>query len=207
MTAHLRYLRYVVLHKLYVLRAGLAIAKRVGVPVSWPAWVWRLLIHDRSKFSRAEWTPYVETFYGSRSAYAHNDPRAKREALDSAAAFNAAWLHHIHRNAHHWQHHILHQDSGKTIVLTPPAVLVYEMVADWLAAGPKALRAHSIDDAVSETIVWYAANHRQMMMREIVKNTAESILHELATVYGILDAARALNAARDARVSIVIPGR
>jgi hypothetical protein len=53
MRAHLRYLTYVLRHKWFVLVAGL----RVGVPV------WRLLAHDLSKFSPAEWGPYVANFY------------------------------------------------------------------------------------------------------------------------------------------------
>lgn len=236
MTAHLRYLKYVVLHKLYVLRAGLAIRKHVGIEVNMLAWLWRLLVHDLSKFGRAEWGPYVAMFYGekaeviaerrgtawktlSEDSHGPMSPEAEaghREGIrrlvaditrDRKAAFNAAWLHHIHANPHHWQHHILHEDSGKTIVLVPPAVLVWEMVADWLAAGPKALRAHSMAEAVAETIVWYAANHRQMMMREHPKAMAEFILTALAEHYGIASAAKEIESAARTRVSITIPGR
>jgi hypothetical protein len=53
---HLRYLSYVLRHKWWVLVAGL----KVGAPL------WRLLIHDWSKFTPAEWGPYVATFYGDR---------------------------------------------------------------------------------------------------------------------------------------------
>ena len=44
---HLRYLGYVVRHKWFVFRAGL----RTGAPL------WRLVIHDWSKFTPAEWGP------------------------------------------------------------------------------------------------------------------------------------------------------
>lgn len=54
MKAHLRYLSYVLRHKWFVLLAGL----RVRAPL------WRLLIHDWSKFTPAEWGAYVATFYG-----------------------------------------------------------------------------------------------------------------------------------------------
>ena len=47
MKAHLRYLGYVLRHKWFVLVAGL----KVGAPL------WRLLIHDWSKFTAAEWGP------------------------------------------------------------------------------------------------------------------------------------------------------
>ena len=51
--AHIRYLSYVIRHKWWVLVAGL----RTKAPL------WRLLIHDWSKFTPAEWTPYVRSFY------------------------------------------------------------------------------------------------------------------------------------------------
>jgi hypothetical protein len=52
--AHLHYLRYLVRHKWFVLQAGL----KTGAPL------WRLLIHDWSKFLPVEWRAYVRTFYG-----------------------------------------------------------------------------------------------------------------------------------------------
>lgn len=52
--AHFRYLSYVLRHKWWVLVAGL----RTGAPL------WRLLIHDWSKFLPAEWGGYVRAFYG-----------------------------------------------------------------------------------------------------------------------------------------------
>jgi hypothetical protein len=51
--AHLRYASYVTRHKWFVFRAGL----KTRAPL------WRLLIHDWSKLSRAEWTPYVWSFW------------------------------------------------------------------------------------------------------------------------------------------------
>lgn len=53
MRAHCRYLSYVVRHKWFVFVAGL----RVSAPL------WRLAIHDWSKFLPGEWFPYVASFY------------------------------------------------------------------------------------------------------------------------------------------------
>jgi len=110
----LRYLSYVVRHKWFVFCAGL----KTGTPI------WRLLIHDWSKFTLAEWTPYVRSFYGPQ-------PRTD----ETKAAFNRAWLHHIHHNPHHWQHWLLQEDSGDMKTLLMPDALVREMVADWMGAG------------------------------------------------------------------------
>lgn len=54
MMPHLRYLWYVLRHKWYVFQAG----RVLKVPV------WQLLMHDLSKFTPAEWFPYVAYFYG-----------------------------------------------------------------------------------------------------------------------------------------------
>lgn len=200
MTPDLKYLRYVLAHKFYVFRAGLAIRKVCQVPEPLWRWVWRLLVHDLSKFSPAEWTPYVDQFYG-------DEPEAMSAKLERQRRFNAAWLHHIHANPHHWQHHILHEDSGKVIVLIPHAALVHEMVADWLAAGPKALRAHTMGEAVAETIAWYARVYKAQQMREIVRQTAESLLLQLAEHYGVAAMAQDIRSAQATRASITIPGR
>lgn len=110
MRAHWRYAGYVARHKWFVLRAGL----RTRAPL------WRLLVHDWSKLTPAEWGPYVRFFYTDRR---------------DRAAFDKAWLHHQHRNPHHWQHWLLHEDNGDTKALRMPDGLVREMVADWMGAG------------------------------------------------------------------------
>jgi hypothetical protein len=112
--SHLRYASYVTRHKWFVFRAGL----KMRVPV------WRLVIHDWSKLSRAEWTPYVRYFFGPQ-------PRSD----EVKAAFDAAWLHHQHRNPHHWQHWLLREDSGNPKLLEMPLPFIREMVADWMGAA------------------------------------------------------------------------
>jgi hypothetical protein len=113
----LRYAGYVVRHKWFVFRAGL----RTGAPL------WRLVIHDWSKVSPAEWGPYVRRFYGGRAGVPVTG--------DDDPAFRAAWLHHQHRNPHHWQHWVLRQDDGELVTLPMPEHFVREMVADWMGAG------------------------------------------------------------------------
>ena len=107
---HLKYLWYIIRHKWFVLVAGL----KVGAPI------WRLLVHDLSKFRPSEWFPYTEYFYG------------KGKNLD---AFNRAWLAHQHRNPHHWQHWLLREDDGGTIALRMSEPAMLEMIADWAGAG------------------------------------------------------------------------
>lgn len=50
--------------------------------------------HDMSKNTPDEYTPYDDYFYGEQTPTV-------------IEAFNRAWLIHIHRNPHHWQHWVL----------------------------------------------------------------------------------------------------
>jgi hypothetical protein len=121
---YLNQLKSVLLHKWYVFLAG----QLTGVPL------WRLVIHDWSKFSPTELFGYAGNIYGSRD----KDKWAK------------SWLHHLHYNPHHPEHWILswrgnpdfYNELGESIapfiVLLPmPETYVREMLADMMATGYK----------------------------------------------------------------------
>jgi hypothetical protein len=208
MRPHLRYLRYVLTHKLYVFIAGLAIGRVNGYRWSeWPGWVWRLLVHDLSKFRPSEWGPYVNQFYGDGptddEAPAYDLVRKHRRK----ARFDRAWLWHQHRNPHHWQHWILKEDSGKTILLLMDRFTADEMVADWLGAGTKILHNPSFAVCVAETVLWYVKQANVIQLREITRTHVEGTLVTLAEHAGVLGAAIEIHTAQQARDSIVIPGR
>jgi hypothetical protein len=148
MRAHWGYAKYVARHKWFVFVAG----RRTGVSL------WRLIIHDWSKLTRAEWTPYVHSFYG---------PQPRTDAVK--AAFNKAWLHHQHLNKHHWQHWVLREDSGTMKVLPMPEKYVREMVADWMGAG----RAITGQWEVAE---WYAKNRERILLADDSRELAEQLI-------------------------------
>jgi hypothetical protein len=158
MNAHLRYLRYVLRHKWFVLVAGL----RTGAPL------WRLLIHDWSKFLPSEWFAYVRMFYGPKVA---GDPRGASASYNPGAnaPFDRAWLHHVHLNPHHWQHWLLKRDSGDLVALEMPENFVREMVADWMGAG----RAQK---GVWEVADWYAMNRDKMLLHDATRLLVESLV-------------------------------
>ena len=105
----MKYLRYIVRHKLYVL----GFCMRLGIPV-------RGLLHDLSKLLPSEWTPYNDYFYkGGRNE----------------GALDLAWLLHQKRNPHHWQYWVLLKDDGSVVAQKMPLKYVKEMVADWCGAG------------------------------------------------------------------------
>lgn len=109
MNKHLQCLSYIVRHKYFVFVAG----RKTG------ASLWRLLIHDWTKLLPSEWGPYAEHFYSKG---------AQKE-------FDRAWLRHIHRNDHHWEHWVLREDSGTVKCLEMDEAAWREMVADWMSAG------------------------------------------------------------------------
>lgn len=169
MTAHLHYAGYVLRHKWFVFRAGL----KTGAP-----W-WRLVIHDWSKLTPAEWFPYVQYFYGHddeyyREAWRHNVFRRLPfgHRLRDPQAFDAAWLHHQHRNPHHWQAWLLREDDGPTKVLRMPDDLTREMVADWMGAG-------RVITGRWEVAEWYAANRHKITLHPDTEALVDRLLADL----------------------------
>jgi hypothetical protein len=154
MKPHLQYLSYVLRHKWYVFWACL----KLGVPL------WRAIIHDYSKFSPAEWGPYVRRFYGPKppqlgaTGYQHrpgNDP-----------AFDEAWAHHWKHNPHHWNYWA-HYCPGEQM----PETYVREMVADWRGAG----LAQGKDDLRE----WYRTNREHRVLHPETQRLVEWLIDEV----------------------------
>ena len=104
-------------HKWFVLLAGLS----TKTPL------WRLIIHDWTKFTPSELPHYQRQFFGKA-----DDPKG----------FMTAWLHHQNHNPHHWEYWIPRSGHKRcdppyedNKPCTMPMWAVREMVADWLAAG------------------------------------------------------------------------
>ena len=172
---HFRYLRYVLRHKWYVLQE----CWRFGIR-------WRGLVHDLSKFSPAEWGPYADYFYGGDwPPYSETPGEWKRQLGDKwtkewvQRRFDRAWLHHIHRNPHHWQHWVLREDSGATKVLDMPYACILEMIADWFGAG-RAINGPPEDDnplmRYDELRAWYLANRDKMQLGDWTRNHVEHLI-------------------------------
>lgn len=157
MRAHLRYAHYVFRHKWFVFLAGL----RFKVPLH------QLIFHDWHKLLPGEWIPYVNHFYRkpaetSREGYYHNPDDAKRE-------FNTAWLKHINRGPHHWQHWMLVYDSGDVFLIPMPDRFIREMVADWSGAGRA--QGHGND-----VLPWYTKNRDRMSLHPETRARVEELI-------------------------------
>lgn len=155
---HLKYIRYVFVHKYWVFRAGLIIGPEH--PYQWLVWLWRLIIHDWTKFLPDEYFPYANYNFQDESA---NSPSAQ-------AAFNLAWNHHQKRNRHHYQYYILRNDDGREFLLEMSALDRREMLADWASFSLK------FGKTVKDTRDWYLKGAQQ---KAINPNTRTWIHHYL----------------------------
>ena len=163
---HWKYLKSQLRHKWFVFVE----CCKLGIP-------WLGVIHDLSKFSWAEWRGYARYFYGNypnretmdawgRSYY--TGPTKQSVEHD----FDVAWLHHQHRNKHHFQRWLLTLDSarsdGKLFPLPMPDKYRREMLADWRGAG----RAYGNSD----TAGWYNKNKGQMQLHPLTREWIEEQL-------------------------------
>lgn len=153
MTRCYRHWIYLLLHKWYVLLAGV----RLGVPL------WALIIHDWTKWRRAEWQPYVQHFY---------DGGAWRERPDARAAVEAAQLMHVTTNPHHWQYW-----QGREM----PHVYVREMLADWESANRvrRRLLPWLGGDAPPSVTAWYAAHSTTITLHPRTRAMVELLLSHM----------------------------
>lgn len=112
-----KYLRYILEHKWFVLiecwKEGL---------------YWQGITHDLSKFSPLEFYAYSWHFYAAEQELAGSGNKYKKK-------FSYAWLHHLHRNKHHWNYWVV--DSVKKEALPMPEKYILEMICDWRAMSRK----------------------------------------------------------------------
>lgn len=148
-----KYLKSLMAHKLYVLMAGL----KTGVPV------WRLVVHDWTKFLPIEFGPYARYFF----------------AEGDKQPFDYAWLHHQKHNPHHWQYWILVYDEEipQTVSLPMPETYVREMIADWTGAS----KAYTGSWDIAE---WVNENGPQMILHDDTIERVWKVMLELGYMPG-----------------------
>ena len=142
MKKYLIYLNYILKHKRY---AFIECCK-YGL-------IWRGLMHDMSKLTWSEFKAYADYFDKT------NEKKNERDFL-------YAWLGHIHKNPHHWQHWLLQNDEDGMMVLPMPEQYWKEMVADWKSAG----KAITGKDNIKE---WYDKNRDLIKLHPETKKIVE----------------------------------
>ena len=157
--AHINYLKYVLRHKWYVFWA----CREIGVSL------FQSLLHDWTKFSPKEWSPYVRNFF--------NPDGSQRSVRDTSGAydpnshsldFKYAWLSH-QRNKHHWQAWVSIGDEGNLQPMRMPEKYVREMISDWIGAGKAQRKDNSPFD-------WWEKNKEKMILHPETRTSINLIL-------------------------------
>lgn len=118
--------------------------------------------HDQSKNEPDEYEAYDAYFYGNNRSY---------EVVEK---FNRAWLLHIHRNPHHWQHWVLINDDpelGETI-LEMPYDYIIEMICDWWSFSWNS-------GNLNEIFEWYAEHSEYIKLGVNTRKIVEDILYKI----------------------------
>lgn len=151
---HLKYLRNILRHKWFVFVE----CCKLGIP-------WLGVVHDWTKFLPSEWIAYARYFFGKYPseydiATGGYNGRETRSSESVERDFDLAWLHHQHRNKHHWQRWLMTLDSsrsdGKMVALPMPDKYRREMLADWRGAG----RAYGNPN----TAEWYREHRNEIIL-------------------------------------------
>lgn len=148
--SHLRYLKYVLRHKWFVFVAG----RVLGAPL------WRLIIHDWTKFTPAEWGPYVRQFFSP-------GPKGGIVVGFNFNEFPIAWNHHWHNNPHHWEYWLKPNVDRTPIKM--PEKFVREMVADWCGAGRAITGKWDIMD-------WFTDNQDRIVLHHETWQLVDSLV-------------------------------
>ena len=118
--------------------------------------------HDASKSELDEYEPYDRYFYGGNRSY------------QVVQEFSYAWLMHIHRNPHHWQYYVLHNDEPGEgmIVLEMPYNYILEMICDWWSFSWKT-------GDLTEIFKWYDEHKDYMKLGVKTRATVKHILKKI----------------------------
>lgn len=163
---YLKQLKSLLLHKWYVIRAGLKIG---DIPL------WRLIIHDWSKFTPSEFFVYSRWKYGDGT---------NRD-------WSIGWLHHLHCSPHHPEHWVfswhgdadfyaeIGKDIAKNISILPmPETYVREMVADMMATSKEITGSYNI-------AVWLNEHGPKTHMHDETIIRLDGVMHEAG--YHLID--------------------
>lgn len=118
--------------------------------------------HDASKSELDEYFAYDAYFYGGNRSY------------HVVQNFNNAWLLHIHRNPHHWQYWVLHNDDPGEgmIILDMPYKYILEMICDWWSFS-------FYKGDLREIFNWYDERKEYMKLSDKTRTIVDSILDKI----------------------------
>lgn len=129
--------------------------------------------HDNTKYWADEYEAYDRYFYPDE--YEDNP-----SFLQRVEEYQRAWLEHMHRNPHHWQHWVLINDNGFFTVLPMPEVYVIEMICDWWSFSWKKGNLYEIFD-------WIDENSSHILLDNETTRLVEKILNRIRVRLNVLN--------------------
>ncbi|MCI9004441.1 MAG: hypothetical protein HFH39_04215 [Lachnospiraceae bacterium] len=159
-----QYDQYLVRHKENVKRGYDWLLENLpGLVKDIPNLGWQCMFaHDQSKSEMDEYAAYDTYFYGGNRSFA------------VVQEYRKAWLLHIHRNPHHWQHWVLINDDPDEgeIILEMPVNYILEMICDWWAFS-------WAEGNLLEIFKWYDGHKNYMKLHPKTRNMVEDILRRI----------------------------
>lgn len=122
--------------------------------------------HDDSKYQDDEYEAYDAYFYGGNRSY-----QVKQD-------FEKAFLMHLHRNPHHWQHWVLINDGGEDheeVVFRMPYEYGIEMICDWWSFSWKSGDLYGIFD-------WYEGKKDGIRLHPDTRAFVEGMLDNIKDI-------------------------
>lgn len=118
--------------------------------------------HDQSKTDSDEYPAYDAYFYGGNRSY------------QVVQDFELAFLNHLHKNPHHWQHWILpsYDDEKKEKIFEMPHEYVIEMICDWWSFSWK-------QEKLDEIFSWYEDHKKTIQLHPNTRYAVEDILRQI----------------------------
>lgn len=163
----MKYLWLIIKHKWFVLLAGF----KTKAPL------WRLIMHDWTKFLPCELPHYQRQFFGK---------------ADNPEGFIKCWIHHQNHNPHHWEYWIPRTGHNRCNPPYPdnspvemPEWAVREMIADWMGAS----RAYEGKWPTEYNWHWFRKNFPKILtnLHPKTRYLIEEILIEMDFLDIILD--------------------
>lgn len=115
---------------------------------------WQGLTHDLSKYSLAELIPSVKYWTGKR---------APSETEIEAQGFSQGWLHHMHRNRHHFEFWVDLAHGRPYLICEMPLKYLAESFCDRVGAAKVYLGDKYTDASAYQYLLNHGENTRRFM--------------------------------------------
>ena len=132
--------------------------------------IWEGIIHDLSKFSPAEFIPNIKYVKPGISPI---------DVQKQEIGYAPAWIHHFHKNPHHYEYWVWNFDKGGYSIRMPNKYAI-ELICDMMAAN----KAYNRKNATPETLLKYWNKQKtKSIMHPDTKKFVDTIFYGLYDIW------------------------